>query len=51
VADFGMLGFAAGCLASAVATAALGLSTALACGVTVVAVVAIERRPRGGEGQ
>lgn len=44
-----LLGFAAGCLASAVATAALGLATSLACGVLVGVVVMIERRPHSRE--
>lgn len=44
-----LLGFAAGCVASAVATAAWGLATALACGVLVIASVVLERRPPAGE--
>lgn len=44
-----LLGFAAGCLGSAMATAALGLATSLACGVIVVVVVVIESRARGTE--
>ena len=46
-----LLGFAAGCVASAVATAAWGLATALACGVLVIVTVVLERRPNACEGK
>ncbi len=45
-----LLGFAAGCMASAVATAALGLATAIVCGALVLVVVASEARGRRSEG-
>jgi uncharacterized membrane protein YoaK (UPF0700 family) len=44
-----LLGFAAGCVASGLATLVLGLATSLACGVIVLAVVVIEARTRSGE--
>lgn len=46
-----LLGFAAGCVASGLATLMMGLATVLACGVVVLVVVAIEARSSGGDAQ